>query len=96
MPEVEYSWLTGAVLRAARALGGLTAADLADRAGVGEATIKRAEASAGQTRLTRANAAAVITAYRAVGVDIVIDRMVDGDQVVLRQKRPGPPDTPLP
>ncbi len=73
MQTDEYSWLTGRVLRAARVLTGFSAAEIAKAAGVGEATIKRAEATDGQLRLTRANVTAVVAAYVAIGVQISVE-----------------------
>ncbi len=70
MVDEQLTWLTGSLLRAARALTGLTAKEVAQVAGVGEATIKRAEAADGQPSLTRANVRVVLEAYRSLGVHI--------------------------
>jgi transcriptional regulator with XRE-family HTH domain len=51
---------TGRQLRAARALGGLSAKELADLSGVSLNTIKRAEASDGPCSIMPANLAAII------------------------------------
>lgn len=70
MVQVEFSWVTGPVLRAARILSGLSVRQVAAIAGLGEATIKRAEASQEQTRLTRANLKALLAAYAQCGLTI--------------------------
>ena len=70
MTDLDLSWLSGRALRAARVLSGLTAGEAAKAAGIGEATLKRAEAAMGQPRLTRANAATIIEAYRTIGIHI--------------------------
>ena len=60
--------LTGAQLRAARALVRLSAEDLAARSGVGVATIWRAEALDGPVKMISANRAAVASALEDAGV----------------------------
>lgn len=60
--------MTGAQLRAARALVRLSAEDLAERSGVGVATIWRAEALDGPVKMIPANRAAVTAALEAAGV----------------------------
>ncbi len=63
--------LSGRLLRAARALAGVKAEDLAAHSKLGLATIKRAEASEGPTRLTEANAERLIEALEHFGVEMV-------------------------
>lgn len=70
MGDVHFSWLTGPALRAARILSGLSAKEIAALSGLGEATIKRAEASQGQTRLTLANARVLLATYSARGITV--------------------------
>jgi hypothetical protein len=62
--------ITGAQIRAARALLGITAQELADAASVGVATVRRAEASDG-TAITPANLKAIQRALEAGGVSFV-------------------------
>jgi transcriptional regulator with XRE-family HTH domain len=63
---------TGRQLRAARALLGWTARDLAGAAKVGLATVFRAEASEGAVRVTKANAAALVRALEDGGADLML------------------------
>lgn len=63
--------ITGGQIRAARALLGWTAADLAREALVGVATIRRAELVDGPTTMTLANAAAIYRAFDAAGVELI-------------------------
>lgn len=63
--------ITGAQIRAARALLGWTAADLAREALIGVATIRRAELVDGPTTMTLANVAAIYRAFDAAGVDLI-------------------------
>lgn len=59
---------TGAQLRAARALAGVTAAEVAALAGVSLNTVKRAEAAEGLSPITAANATALMKALDQLGV----------------------------
>jgi hypothetical protein len=61
--------ITGTQIRAARGLVRWSAETLAERSKLGVATIRRAEASDGQPNLTAANAAAVLAALEAAGVE---------------------------
>lgn len=70
MADVGFSWLTGPALRAARILSGLSAKEVATLSGLGEATIKRAEACPGQTRLTLVNAKALLATYSKRGITL--------------------------
>ena len=58
-------------MRAARALLRWTAEKLAERSGVGLATIKRSEASDEMVRMIPANAAAVQAALEEGGIEII-------------------------
>ena len=83
----EYKAITGAQIRAARALVGWSAWYLAAKAGLGVATISRAEATEGPLKMTFANRAAVRRALRAAGVDFIFDDE-GGSGVSLRMKKP--------
>ena len=63
--------LTAAQLRAARALVGLSAKELADQAVLGEATVRRAEKEDGQIKLTAANAARIVETLERAGVEFI-------------------------
>lgn len=63
--------ITSAQIRAGRGLLRWSAEDLANRAKVGVATIRRAEASDGPLTMTKANQAAIRTALEAGGVAFV-------------------------
>jgi transcriptional regulator with XRE-family HTH domain len=63
--------MTGAQLRAARALLGWTAQQLADASGVGVATIRRTEGADGTVRMITANVAAIERALEAAGVELI-------------------------
>jgi hypothetical protein len=63
--------LTGALVRAGRALAGVSAKDLAEASKLGLATVRRAEASDGPLKITRANAERLIEALEARGVVLV-------------------------
>lgn len=76
--------LTGGQLRAARALVRWSADDLAQRARVGVATVRRAEANDGPITLTAANAAAIRSALEAAGIIFVAENG-EGPGVRLRK-----------
>ena len=63
--------MTGAQLRAARALLGWTAQQLADASGVGVATIRRTETVDGEVKMIAANVAAIARSLEAAGVDLI-------------------------
>ena len=65
------STITGAQLRAARALIGITADELASAAGLGVATIRRSESAVGPVSMTPANARAAEDALRRLGVEMI-------------------------
>lgn len=76
--------ITGAQIRAARALIRWTAADLARAADLGIMTIRRAEAVDGVVGTTAANANAIRAALEAAGVEF-IERNGGGPGVRLRE-----------
>jgi transcriptional regulator with XRE-family HTH domain len=77
--------VTGAQLRAARALLRWSADDLAGKSGVGLATIRRAELIDGETKMTTPNVAAVRTALESAGVEFIGENG-GGAGVRLKQK----------
>ena len=84
MKDRPYPALTGAQIRAARALLRWRAEDLAENSAVGVATVRRAELSEGETSMTAANDAAVRRAREAAGVEF-IDQNGGGAGVRLRE-----------
>jgi transcriptional regulator with XRE-family HTH domain len=75
--------LTSAQIRAARALIRWSAAQLAERTSVGVTTIRRAELTASETKLTRVNDQAIRRVLEAAGVEF-IDANGGGPGVRLR------------
>jgi transcriptional regulator with XRE-family HTH domain len=73
MKSYDIKKITGAQIRAARALLRWSAYDLAAKSNLGVATIRRAEATDGPLQTTAANLAAVRRALRAEGVDFIFD-----------------------
>ena len=65
--------ITSPQIRAARALIRWSAADLAMKANLGVATIRRAEATDGLLAMTVSNLAAVRRTLEAAGVDFIFD-----------------------
>ena len=63
--------LTSAQIRAARALIRWSAQELADASSVGVTTIRRAELTQSETKLTRANDQAIRRALEAAGVEFI-------------------------
>jgi transcriptional regulator with XRE-family HTH domain len=63
--------LTSAQIRAARALIRWSAAQLAERTSVGVTTIRRAELTASETKLTRVNDQAIRRVLEAAGVEFI-------------------------
>jgi hypothetical protein len=76
--------LSGAQIRAARALVRWSAAELADASALGANTVRRAEVSDGETSLTIANDQAIRRALEAAGVEF-IDENGGGPGVRLRK-----------
>ena len=63
--------LTSAQIRAARALIRWSAQELANASSVGVTTIRRAELTESETKLTRANDQAIRRALEAAGVEFI-------------------------
>ena len=76
--------VTGAQMRAGRALLRWSAQDLADRAKLGVATVRRAELFDGEPNMTQANAEAIRRALEAAGC-IFIAENGEGPGVRLRK-----------
>jgi transcriptional regulator with XRE-family HTH domain len=74
--------ITGAQIRAARALIRWTAEVLAQRSRLGVATVRRAESTDEVPNLTAANAAALRAALEAAGIEFV-----NGDEPGVKIKR---------
>ena len=72
-------------MRAARALVDVSSEHLAQATKLGLATIKRAEASEGVTRLTSANAERLLEVYEKLGVIFVQDNAVQAGVHLLRK-----------
>lgn len=64
-------YITGAQIRAARALLRWSAEELATRSKLGVATIRRAESQDGPVSMTYANADAIRQAFEAAGVQLI-------------------------
>jgi transcriptional regulator with XRE-family HTH domain len=80
--------LTSAQIRAARALIRWSALELAERSGVGVTTIRRAELTESQTKLTRVNDQAIRRTLEEAGIEF-IDAEGGGPGVRLRLSRSG-------
>lgn len=78
MDQVDRFQLTGSVLRAARALIEISAADLAREAGVGERTILRAEKVDGPVTMRASNSAALVATLEARGVTFLAANTTSG------------------
>lgn len=70
-PSARSEMLTGPQIRAARALIGMSAFELARLTGLAINTIRRAESSAGAARVTSANLRAIQSALEAGGVEFL-------------------------
>lgn len=79
------SEITGAQIRAARALVRWTAADLANSASVGISTIRRAEAEDGLPSITAANLKLIRIALETAGIEFLPG---NGGGVGVRFKNP--------
>lgn len=77
--------LSGAQIRAGRALLRWTAAELAARASLGVNTIRRAEIADGDTSLTTANDLAIRQALESAGVEFIDE---NGGGAGVRLKKP--------
>ena len=71
MADFGPEMLTGAQIRAARALLGISAARLAEMTRLGVATIRRSELDDGPVSMTIVNAERVIAAFDAAGVEFI-------------------------
>jgi hypothetical protein len=71
MKAFDPKLLTGAQLRAARALIGISADALAAITKLGVATIRRAEANSGSVSMTLANAERLVRALESAGVEFI-------------------------
>lgn len=80
------NFLTGAQIRAARALLKWSAADLARQSTLGVNTIRRAEAADDETSLTAANRIAMRRALETAGIEF-IDENGGGPGVRLRKRQ---------
>jgi len=76
--------ITGAQIRAARALIRWSAKDLAQAASVGVATVSRAEAEDGNPTVTASNLKAMRTALEAAGIDFIAE---NGGGIGIRFKK---------
>lgn len=72
---------TGPQLRAARALAGVTAAEIAGNAGISLNTVKRAEAAEGLSPITAANAAALMGALERLDIVFIYTDAAGGEGV---------------
>lgn len=80
--------LTGAQLRAARALINISGEELAEKTALGLSTIRRAEAEDGPVSLTRANTLLIRTTLEALGVQFLDAEKSGGAGVRLAIKPP--------
>ncbi|GAC1046237.1 hypothetical protein thsrh120_62440 [Rhizobium sp. No.120] len=82
----EFNKITGAQLRAARAMIRWSAKDLAQAAGIGVATVSRAEIEDGVPSVTSANLKAMQLALETAGIEFIAE---NGGGVGVRFKKPG-------
>ena len=68
MQELAPQDLTGPLIKAARALARMSAAELANETTLGDRTIKRAEACKGRVTLTKANVQRIVEVFRQRGI----------------------------
>ena len=80
--------LTSAQIRAARALIRWSAQQLATASSVGVTTIRRAELTQSETKLTRVNDQAIRRALEAAGVEFIDAEGDEGPGVRMRQSAP--------
>jgi len=71
MQSSDTKSITGAQIRAARALLKLSAQELATEAGLGIATVRRAESEDGATGITKANENAIRQTLEAAGIEFI-------------------------
>lgn len=87
MQSHDTKHITGAQIRAARALLRMSAEELAQKTKVGVATLRRAEAVDGPVTMTAANQSIIRAALEAAGV-IFVDENGEGPGVRLKKVRP--------
>lgn len=85
--SADHYTLTGSQLRAARALLGITAQQLADETKLGVATIRRAELTNGEVGMTVVNIERVIETLERLGVKLLPQQGHDGVGVRLFDQR---------
>ncbi|WP_246704018.1 helix-turn-helix domain-containing protein [Rhizobium sp. P38BS-XIX] len=83
----EFNKITGTQLRAARAMIHWSAKDLAQAAGIGVATVSRAEVEDGVPSVTSANLKAMQLALEAAGIEFIPEN--GGGVGVRLKKKPG-------
>jgi transcriptional regulator with XRE-family HTH domain len=79
-------YITGAQIRAGRALVRWSADELAKRAKLGRVTVSRAESVDGETSLTEANLDAIRRALESAGVEFTPE---NGSGPGVRMRKPG-------
>jgi transcriptional regulator with XRE-family HTH domain len=84
--KMKIRHLTGAQIRAARALLRWSAEDLARESTLGVTTIRRAELAEGETAMTAANDSTLRRTFEAAGVEF-IDENGGGPGVRLRKRQ---------
>ncbi|HEY8903464.1 MAG TPA: hypothetical protein VIM48_07135 [Chthoniobacterales bacterium] len=82
----EFAKITGAQVRAARAMIRWSAKDLAKAAGIGVATVSRAEVEDGVPSVTSANLRAMQLALETAGIEFIPE---NGGGAGVRFKKPG-------
>lgn len=87
MGQVNQFALTGSLLRAARALIEISAAELASESGVGERTILRAEQTNGPVVMRPSNLASILSALEGRGVVFLAADMTGGPGIRLARDR---------
>ena len=80
-----HAFVTGAQIRAGRALIRWSAEDLARASAVGLTTIRRAELTEGETSMTAANNLAVRRALEAAGIEFIDE---NGGGAGVRMRKP--------
>ena len=77
--------ITSAQMRAAQALLRWSASDLAEKAKLGVATVRRAEANDGEPAITSANCEAIFRALEVAGVEFIPE---NGSGAGVRLRKP--------
>jgi transcriptional regulator with XRE-family HTH domain len=81
--------LSGAQIRAARALLKWSAAELAQRCSLGVNTVRRAESTDNATSLTAANELAIRRAFESAGIEFIENGAGPGVRLRKRQQKKG-------